>query len=365
MTFFKEVIDDDVYKFLPYYENYKAKYIHLRLPIVEKRFPLTQKYSTYYLMPKFRNFGLNGVMIHNDENFDLLSDDLNTLPFGLLFNDQKRKEFSFFFIPYNRKCKNNFIEKISFFENLDLFQKDYSLKKYTNKTINIIDVYYDYKEGNFKDTAIIFENEFIKSQKLDNQINDLDLIIHLFNTRKLPYNHEIHPISKHLIMYRNKIVNFYATTNYFIYIYDIKGKTLTRYFDLLMNLIRNTFSNGYIIQSRTQLLISTFLFKKDFENQKESFVEFIYSFKLEIQIFENLNLVPFSFYQLPSSCYFETESSKWNFPFYQEQSINDLMTHQIQNLELERSRLQNNTFRKRIQDYLENWTNKITALKEN
>ena len=363
---FDKVIDNDVKKYLPFYKDYKAKYIDFTTSAIEKRFPLTQKYSTYYLMPKYHNFGLNMIMFRPDheDTIDILLDDATTYPFGLLFDDQKKKKFSFYFTPFNRKLRHHFVEKICFFENLDLFQAQKTLIQLTNKTMNILEVFSDYKDGNFKNTAISYENEFICTQEFDDKIHDLDLIIHLFNTRKLPLDHEIHPISRHLITYRNKIVNFYGTTNYFIYIYDIKGRTLPRYINLFMDLIKNTFSNGYIIQSKRQLLISTFLFKEDFESRKEAFLEFVYSFKIEIEIFENLNLVPFSFFHLPSSNYFDTEENEWNFPSFEEQSIEELLNYQIRNLELERSMLQNENFKGRILSYLDNWTNEINYLKE-
>ena len=74
--------------------------------------------------------------------------------------------------------------------------------------MDILNLYFDYKDGIFNDTSISFEIDFLKNQKYTNQIDDLDLLIHLFNTRKLPNFHEIHPISKYLITYRNKLVNF-------------------------------------------------------------------------------------------------------------------------------------------------------------
>ncbi len=303
-------------------------------------------------------------MIHHDqnENINLLADNVTCYPFGLLFDDQNKKEFSFYFTPFNRNLRENFIEKIYFFENLDLFYENRTLKKLTNKTMNILELYYNYKEGNFKNTAITFVNEFIKTTKFENIINDLDLIIHLFNTRNLPIDHEIHPLSRHLFTYRNKIVTFYSTINYFIYIYDIKGKTLPRYGNLFVDLIKNTFSNGYVIQSNKSLLVSTFLFKQDFESEKESLQELVYSFKLEISIHENLNLVPFSFYQLPASTYYNTEEENWMFPQFKEQNIKELLTYQIKNLELEKNRLKSQEFKRRLQNFRENLTKEIQFL---
>ena len=364
LTYFHNVMDDDVKKFLPYFKDYKTKYIDIDSSAIEKRFPLTQKYSTYYLMPKYNNFGLSVLLIHHNEYRDIMSGDLQGSPFGFLLDNNNDKKFSFLFTSYYQKLKKNFIEKIIFFENLDLFYEKKSLKKLINKTMNILDLYYYYQDGKFRNKAISFENEFIKSHKYNNQINDIDLIIQLFNTRNLPVNHQLHPISKHLIMYRNKIVNFYATTNYFIYVYDIKGKVIPRYVNILINLIKNTFSNGYIIQSRSSLLISTFLFKKDFEKQKESFIELIYLFSLEIQIYENLNIIPFSFYQLPSSRYFDVDVNKWNFPIFKEMGSEDLLSYQIKNLELERSRQNDKIFEQRIRNFLETWKKEIAFLKE-
>ncbi len=58
LSTFDKVIDNDVKKYLPFYQSYQAKYIVFSSSAMEKRFPLTQRYSAYYLMPKYNHFGL-------------------------------------------------------------------------------------------------------------------------------------------------------------------------------------------------------------------------------------------------------------------------------------------------------------------
>ncbi len=358
---FDNVMDFNANKFLPYYNSYVSKYIHLRRSNINNRLFQVQNYSRYLLLPKFRNFGLNVGMFRSEEE-SLVNQPASR--FGMLFNHRYEKEFSFFFTPYNRVFKSNYIDKICFFENLDLFHEDPRLKKLINRTEDILELYYSFKEDNFTDTAVSFAVDFSKNKKFINQLDNLDLLIHLYNTRKLPINHEIHPVSKYLITYRNKIVNFYGSTNFFIYIYDSRHKSLSRFSDLLVKLLRNTFSNGYIIQGDSYLLISTFLFRQDFEQAQQSLFEFVYSFKLEIKLFENLHLIPFSFYQIPPSIYFNSADNQWYFPNYQEDSLENVQKYQIKNLELERSRLQNAQFKQRRDEYVDTLTHEINSLTE-
>lgn len=361
---FNKVIDNDITKYSQYEKTYNSKYVTLSKSIIQKRFHLTQKYSTYYLLPRFHNFGLNGLMFHKNDDLNTILEELKAVPFGFFFNNQKQMEFLLFFSSYKKNFKTNYIEKICFFENLDMFLLNPNHKTYYNKSMNILDIYYNYKDGNFKDTAISFDVEFANSQRFKNQFEDLDLLIHIFNTRKLPSNHQIHPLSTFLFNYRIKIVNFYSTIRYFIYINDPKNNINSKSMNFLIILLRNCFSNGYIIQNKNSFLISTFLFKKDFENIKKSFLEFFIFFKLEVKIFENLNFSPISFYYTPNSTYFSTEDNSWKFPNFQNKAIRDLIRYQIDNLELERLRLKDKKFNNRIDNYLENWTNEINSINQ-
>ena len=258
IIYFDKVIDVDVKKFIPHFTDYISKYTNFEESTLQMNFSLTQKYSRYLLLPKFANFEINSILVRNETVNNKMLEEIKTLPFVLLFNNQKHREFSFYFTKYNTKFKSNFIERICFFENLDLYYEEPALKKLTNKTMDILNLYFDYKDGIFNDTSISFEIDFLKNQKYTNQIDDLDLLIHLFNTRKLPNFHEIHPISKYLITYRNKLVNFYSTINYFIYIYDPKSRTIAKYSTLFLKLLRNTFANGYIIQGKPIFLFQLF-----------------------------------------------------------------------------------------------------------
>ena len=362
---FNKIIDNDVNKFLPYINSYDQKYTSLTSPILLRSFPLTQKFSSYYILPKFHNFGLNAIMLRNDEFYSSISENLKCSPFGFLFNNQKEKIFSLFFSPYNRNLKSNFIEQICFFENLDLFHLTPKHKTFYNKTSNILDIYYKYIENEFTDTSISFDYEFFNKKFFSAQIDNLELFVHLLNTRKFPDDHHVHPISKHLLSYRNKIVNFYGTTAYFIYIYESNGKIITTQTDLIIKLLKNTFSNGFIIKSKSAFLVSTYLFKEDFEKQKQSFIEFFNFFKLEVKIFEDLNYTSFSFYYIPNSTYYNTEENTWKFPVYQDKSIEELMNYQAKNLQVERNRLLDPVFKQRVEDFFDTWSQEVEALNKN
>ena len=361
--YFYEIRDNTVDKYLPKINDYNSRYTPLTDSILIKNFSLTQKYTSHYMMPNFINLGLNAFMLRYDNNIREILRDLESRPFGFLFNRKKKLELILLFSPYNRSFKSNFIEKICFFENLDLFHKNNQKKTIYNYTDDILNLYYNFKENEFKNTAISVETEFFNKKILSNQILDLDLIIHLFNTRKLPRKHYLHPLSQQFFSYRNKLVNFYSTTSYFIYIFDADNKKIVpQQLEMITTLLKNTFSNGFIIQSKSAFLVSTFLFKHDFEKQKNSFLEFFYILKLEVQIYENLNYTPFSFYHTPNSTYYNTEENFWNFPVYQDKSIEELMNYQVENLQAERNRLQDPVFKERVEYFFDTWSQEVEAL---
>jgi hypothetical protein len=360
---FDKIIDNDLNKFLPYLNDYNSKYIKLKLSTLQKRFHLTQKYSTYYLLPNFNIFGLNSVFLTYDEFLDSYFGEIHGVLLGLLFDNSKNKQFLLLFSPYLSQLKPNFIKKISFYENLDLFHKNADQSKYQNKVNSIFDLYYDFKDKEFKNSAVSFEVHFFNKKSFRNQQTDIDLLIHLFNTRKLPINHQSHPLSKQFYSYRNKVVNFFGSTNYFIYIFDSTGKSISSISETITILIKNTFSNGYIIQFNSGFFISTFLFKKDFDQQKTLFIDFFHSFKLEILIYESLNFIPFSFYQISNSTYFNIENGNWSFPLFSDQDISEQMRYQLKNLEKEKKRLEDQAFNLRVNKFLNNWKDEINALK--
>jgi hypothetical protein len=159
------------------------------------------------------------------------------------------------------------------------------------------------------------------------------------------------------------VVNFFGSTNYFIYIFDSTGKSISSISETITILIKNTFSNGYIIQFNSGFFISTFLFKKDFDQQKTLFIDFFHSFKLEILIYESLNFIPFSFYQISNSTYFNIENGNWSFPLFSDQDISEQMRYQLKNLEKEKKRLEDQAFNLRVNKFLNNWKDEINALK--
>ena len=364
LTNFDNKVDIDIKNYLSLLRDYDYKFYKLTSSTLLKKFNLIMECSAYLLLPRFINFGINAVMFHHNELNDFSFSDLQSYPLGYVFDNTKKAKFSLFFTPYNRELKANVIENISFFENLDLFHEEKRLKKLINYSRDIFDVYYNFQEKNFQDTAISFKLEFFTKKNFVPQTEDLDLLIHLFNTRRLPIDHQIHPVSQYYFPYRNKIVNFYGSTNYFIYIFEPERRIITTNVDLITTLLKNTFANGYVIQSKSGFLISTFLFKKDFENIRSSFIEFFQLFKLEVVIYEDLNLIPFSFYQIPYSLYFDPENTSWQFPVYQEQPIPERMKYQLANFTAEQARLEDPLFASRVSNYLTNWTSEITSLRK-
>ena len=190
-------------------------------------------------------------------------------------------------------------------------------------------------------------------------------MIHLFNTRKNPLFYQINPKLKDCFTYRNKVATFYSSINYFILINDPKNKNLDRYWKLFDLLLKNTFSNGFIIHYRTGLLISTNAFREEFERVKKEFQEFFWSFKIECRIFENLNFIPFSFYYLPNSIYYSNETNQWNFPKFENKPVKEYFNHLAINYNQEIKNLQDVTFKNRDENALQLLSEEIKAIKNN
>ncbi len=112
------------------------------------------------------------------------------------------------------------------------------------------------------------------------------------------------------------------------------------------------------------MLISTRAFKGGFEKVKRNFQEFIWSFKLQCQIFENLNFIPFSFYHLPNSQYYFNETNRWEFPVFENKPITEYFNHLALNYRQEPKRLEDPSFKKRVGQTLERLTREITEIKK-
>ena len=223
----------------------------------------------------------------------------------------------------------------------------------------------DYEEGNFINTALEYTLNFqYKNQKSKKNVYDIESLTHIFNTRKLPANFETHPVLKNIFAYRNKCTTFYSSINYIIHIFDPNNKSLDRHSELLQILLKNTFANGFLIQYKTGILISTNTFREDFEKVKREFQEFIWSFKLEYQIYENLNYIPFSFYHLPNSQYYSNITDKWEFPIFENKPVTEYFDHLAVNYRQEMKRLEDSDFKARVDQTVERLTNEIAEIKK-
>jgi hypothetical protein len=332
---------------------------------VIKRYTFIQKYATTYLFPNSFYFNLPGIFLdYNKDSIDFSNINGNIL--GLIHENGKMKKFLLLNTNLNelKKFKNDLIREIVFFENLDIYNLKKGYFKYRNYVTDIYNLYSDYKDDNFRDLSVNFKLKLYYKETNMNQHNfDLNSLIHIINTSKIPLDIEIHPEIKKSISYRNKLVTFYGSINYFIHIYDTKNKPLDRYWELFDILLKNTFSNGFIIHYKTGLLLSTNAFQEDFEKVRNSFMEFVWSFKLECRIYENLNYIPFSFYHLPNSTYYSNETNNWDFPVFEDKSIPEYFDHLAVNYKQEVKRLEDEKFKKRVEETLERLTKEIEEIK--
>jgi len=189
-------------------------------------------------------------------------------------------------------------------------------------------------------------------------------LIHIFNTRKIPDNFEVHPELQKAYLYRNKVVTIFTTINYYIHIHDSNIPNLDRFRDLLDVLLKNTFSNGFLIHYRTGILISTNAFREDFEKVKREFQEFIWSLKMDCTIYENLNYIPFAFYRLPASKYYCNETKQWEFPVFEDKPVPEYFDHLALNYRQEMKRSEDASFKVRVDQTLERLTREIDLIKK-
>ncbi len=353
-------------RFIPFLENYTPKYANLNSRNVFQKFNLIQKYSSLFFIPNNVQINLPAVFI----DFNNGKNNLNNLyskELGLIYDESYEKKFFIGFLS-NRYLKDfqlHLIKSISFFENLDLYHSTNKYPELRNRVEDIFKLYCDYKENDFANMAIDFNTNFLYKSKYINYTNqNYENLIHIFNTRKIPTDFEIHPILKNYFSYRIKLVTIYSSTEYFIHIYDPRNKKLDRYWQLLDTLLKNTFANGFIIHYTTGLLISTNVFREDFERVKKEFLEFIWSFKLECRIYENLNFIPFSFYYLPNSSYYSNETNQWYFPLFEDKPVTEYFDHLAVNYRQELKRLEDVSFKTRVDQTLERLTTEIEQIKK-
>ena len=363
---FNYVLDNSFSKFEPYYNNYNHKYSKISKVLIEKRFDITQKYTRLNFIPNNEKQKLNAILM----DYSNFNNDLKTLQckeLGLIYDDQFQKKFFIGFISNKqaKEVKQRLIRNISFFENLDLYYKNKKFPICRNRVKDIFKLYCDYKDKVFSNTAIDFNSNFLYNmKKINDKELDIESLIHIFNTRRLPLDFEIHPILNNHFHYRLKLLTIYSTVHYLIHIYDPRNKKLDHYWQLLDVILKNTFANGYIIHYKTGLLLSTRAFKEDFERVKKEFQEFIWSFKLECKIYENLHYIPFSFYHLPNSFYYSNETQEWTFPLFEDKPVQEYFDHLAVNYRQEMKRLEKGKFKARVNDTVDKLTGEIAEIKK-
>lgn len=363
---YPKVLDNSIEKYLPLVDTYKPKYVELTQKKLKARFPLIQTNVNTYLIPNCNFFNLSGIIIDYD-NYINNQESLQGNPLGMLYGNKKEKKFLLFFtdLKQSKVMKNLLIRKISFFENLDLFYKHEQYFKLRNEVKDIIILYDNYKEETFTNTSVEYNIDFQYKKNQHQEYNfELEPLIHIFNRKKLPLDFELHPVLHAAFSYRNKLVTFYSSIKYFIHIYEPRGKPLDYYWQLLDVLFKNTFSNGYIIHYKSGMLLSTNAFREDFEKVKREFIEFVWSFKLECEIYEGLIYIPFSFYYLPNSQYYSNATNEWEFPVFEDKPVTAYFDYLAVNYNQELKRLEDASFKASIDQTLERLTSEITEIKK-
>ena len=83
-----------------------------------------------------------------------------------------------------------------------------------------------------------------------------------------------------------------------------------------------------------------------------------------MSIYENLNYIPFSFYSLPNSQYYSNETKQWEFPIFEDKSLTAYFDHLAINYRQEMKRLEDVSFKERVDQTLERLTREIEQIKK-
>ena len=367
LQWFTKLKSQSYSSYKPHLSSYKYKYYKLTQKNCKQNFYKIHKYISLNYIPKCNYFSLLALFIDYDQQRHLIEDIHGNL-LGMLYNNAKEKKFLLLHIhPTSIKGMRPFlIREISFFENLDLFYNKESQSKLRNKVNDILYLYNDYKDNSFGDSSIESKINFESTINQSNEKNyEKELINHIFNTNKLPSGSEYHPELQKCYGLRNSVVRLFGSTHYLIQIFDPQQKKIDRFWEIFDLLLKNTFSNGFIIHYRSGLFISTHAFQEDFEPVRQNLLEFFWSFKLECHIYENLNYVPFSFYRLPPSNYYSAETQSWNFPLFEDKPVEYYFDHLARNYRLEASRLEDLSFKTKIDVTLNQLQTEIKTIKKN
>ncbi len=245
---FNFVLDNSINKFFPLLNSYEPKYKKIGPILLKKKFSSITKYNIFQYTPNFKYFSLPAIFIDYGNRSNDSS--ISGRPLGLLYNDNFEKHFNLLFISNFeiKRYKDQLIHQISFFENLDLYREIKKFHKLRNFVGNIWNTYSDYEESLFIDQSISYNIDFLTkiNDKKDSTI-DNESLLHIFTTRKIKSGFQVHPELRNFIHYRNKITLLYTSINYFLHIYDPNGRDLSRIRKMFDILIKNIFSNGFIV----------------------------------------------------------------------------------------------------------------------
>lgn len=177
-------------------------------------------------------------------------------------------------------------------------------------------------------------------------------MIHFFNTQQI-YKYKLIPkIFYYYADIRIRRITQYNQKNLFMYIYEAKGRSFKDHSLIIQQVLRNTFSQGFILELSKKLFCMVQVSETDFLARRPLLDEFFSSFQLSVEYYTDLMSIPFSFYSLPPSQYFDWESHTWHLPNWKPRPVDEQAKYLYEQGRLEKKRYQEDrSFRKKFDTF--------------
>ena len=122
---------------------------------------------------------------------------------------------------------------------------------------------------------------------------------------------------------------------------------------MLLTIIRIAFNQGTIIELDSKILVLNQCRLKDFEDNIPAIKDFCQDLKLDLTYHTDLKYIPFSFYSLPPSVYYDQENFVWKFPQWTELPLDQQNNYLYNNALMEKEMINDPVFKVGYESFLE------------
>ena len=122
---------------------------------------------------------------------------------------------------------------------------------------------------------------------------------------------------------------------------------------MLLTIIRIAFNQGTIIELDSMILVFIQCRLIDFEDNIPANKDFCQALKVDLTYHTDLEYIPFSFYSLPPSVYYDQENFVWKFPLWSELPLDQQNNYLYNNALIEKERINDPVFKAGYDSFLE------------